>query len=153
MMQVDIHSSGNALEQTYVALDLETTGLDADRDTIIEVGAVKFQGEETLDSFQTFINPGRSIPEFIQRLTGISPQQVRRAPSFSSVVPDLEAFLGPYPIIGHNISFDLRFLETHGLPLGNPSYDTWDLASMFLPRSSEYSLLLGRNMEARSQVS
>ena len=141
MMQVEISSAGNPLEQTFVALDLETTGLDAARDTIIEVGAVKFQGEETIDSFQTFINPGRSIPEFIQRLTGISPQQVRRAPPFSAVMADLEAFLGPYPIIGHNISFDLRFLETHGLPLGNPSYDTWDLASMFLPRSSEYSLV------------
>ncbi|MCH7620738.1 MAG: DEAD/DEAH box helicase, partial [Chloroflexi bacterium] len=124
-----------------MALDLETTGLDSDRDTIIEVGAVKFRGEETLDSFQTFINPGRSIPEFIQRLTGISPQQVRRAPPFSAVVADLEAFLGHYPIIGHNISFDLRFLETHGLPLENPSYDTWDLASMFLPRTTEYSLV------------
>jgi predicted DnaQ family exonuclease/DinG family helicase len=141
MMQVEINSTGNPLEQTFVALDLETTGLDAARDTIIEVGAVKFQGEETIDSFQTFINPGRAIPEFIQRLTGISPQQVRRAPPFSAVVADLEAFLGPHPIIGHNISFDLRFLETHGLPLGNPSYDTWDLASMFLPRSTEYSLV------------
>ena len=139
-MQLDISSAGNPLEQTFVALDLETTGLDSARDTIIEVGAVKFQGDETIDSFQTFINPGRSIPEFIQRLTGISPQQVRRAPPFSAVVADLEAFLGPYPIIGHNITFDLRFLQSHGLPLGNPSYDTWDLASMFLPRSSEYSL-------------
>ena len=53
---------------------------------------------------------------------------------------DLEAFLGPYPIIGHNISFDLGFLESHGLPLGNPSYDTWDLASILLPRTTEYSL-------------
>ena len=140
MVHKDIDSAGNPLEQTYVALDLETTGLDAGRDTIIEVGAVKFNGQETLDSFQTFINPGRAIPEFIQRLTGISPQQVRRAPPFSAVVADLEAFLGPHPIIGHNISFDLRFLEAHGLPLGNPSYDTWDLASMFLPRSPEYSL-------------
>ena len=150
MMQVEINSAGNALEQTYVALDLETTGLDSARDTIIEVGAVKFQGDETLDSFQTFINPGRPIPEFIQRLTGISPQQVRRAPPFSAVAADLEAFLGPYPIIGHNISFDLRFLETHGLPLGNPSYDTWDLASMFLPRSPEYSLVyLSRALEVK----
>jgi len=140
-MQVEINPTGNPLEQTYIALDLETTGLDAARDTIIEIGAVKFQRDEIIDSFQTFINPGRSIPEFIQRLTGISPQQVRRAPPFSAVTADLEAFLGPYPIIGHNISFDLRFLETHGLPLGNPSYDTWDLASMFLPRSPEYSLV------------
>ncbi len=62
MMQVEINSTGNPLEQTFVALDLETTGLDSARETIIEIGAVKFQGEETIDSFQTFINPGRSIP-------------------------------------------------------------------------------------------
>ena len=51
-------------ELVHVALDLETTGLDQSRDTIIEVGAVKFEGDRILDTFQTFINPGRSIPEF-----------------------------------------------------------------------------------------
>ena len=131
---------GSALDQIYVALDLETTGLDSTQDTIIEIGAVKFQGDEVIDTFQTFINPGRSIPEFIQRLTGITPQQVRRAPAFGAVTGDLEAFLGPYPIVGHNISFDIGFLESQGLPLGNPRYDTWDLASILLPRTTEYSL-------------
>lgn len=73
-------SESPALDQIYVALDLETTGLDPARDTIIEVGAVKFQNDQVIDTFQTFVNPGRNIPEFIQRLTGISPQQVKRAP-------------------------------------------------------------------------
>ncbi|HZA22425.1 MAG TPA: 3'-5' exonuclease, partial [Dehalococcoidia bacterium] len=129
-----------ALEQTYVALDLETTGLDHARDAIIEIGAVKFQGDEVIDTFQTFVNPGRSIPEFVQRLTGIAPHQVQRAPFFSSVSDDLESFLETHPVVGHNISFDLRFLESHGLRLSNPSYDTWDLASVLLPRTTEYSL-------------
>jgi len=146
----EMNRTENPLSQTFVALDLETTGLDSAKDTIIEIGAVKFVGDEIIDSFQTFINPGRTIPEFVQRLTGISPNQVRRAPFFSSIVAELESFLGPYPIIGHNISFDLRFLESHGLPLRNPNYDTWDLASIFLPNSNEYSLsylsqLLGIN--------
>ncbi len=128
------------LEQTFVALDLETTGLDADREKIIQVGAVKFQGDKVLDRFDTFVNPGRSIPEFIQRLTGIRPDQVSRAPHFSSVSQGLEEFLEDYPVVGHNIAFDLRFLETHGLPLFNSRYDTWDLASFLLPRTAEYSL-------------
>ena len=128
------------LEQTFVALDLETTGLDADREKIIQVGAVKFQGDKVLDRFDTFVNPGRSIPEFIQRLTGIRPDQVSRAPHFSSVSQGLEEFLEDYPVVGHNIAFDLRFLETHGLPLFNTRYDTWDLASFLLPRTAEYSL-------------
>ncbi|MFQ6026408.1 MAG: helicase C-terminal domain-containing protein [Dehalococcoidia bacterium] len=133
-------SESPALDQIYVALDLETTGLDPARDTIIEVGAVKFQNDQVIDTFQTFVNPGRNIPEFIQRLTGISPQQVKRAPYFSSVAGELEDFLEAHPIVGHNIAFDLRFLDAHGLKLANPSYDTWDLATMLLPSSSEYSL-------------
>ncbi|MCL0047672.1 exonuclease domain-containing protein, partial [Dehalococcoidia bacterium] len=80
----EMNRTENPLSQTFVALDLETTGLDSAKDTIIEIGAVKFVGEEIIDSFQTFINPGRTIPEFVQRLTGISPNQVRRAPFFSS---------------------------------------------------------------------
>ena len=128
------------LERTFVALDLETTGLDADREKIIQVGAVKFCGDRVLDRFETFVNPGRAIPDFIQRLTGIRPDQVSRAPHFSSVSQGLEAFIEDHPVIGHNIAFDLRFLETHGLNLPNARYDTWDLASFVLPRSAEYSL-------------
>ena len=127
-------------DQVFVALDLETTGLDHNRDTIIEVGAVKFQGDQVIDTFETFVNPGRSIPEFVQRLTGISPRQVRRAPFFSTIASDLETFLEHHPIIGHNISFDMQFLESHGLPLANPRHDTWDLASVVLPKTNEYSL-------------
>ena len=132
--------TANPFETVHVALDLETTGLDQNRDTIIEVGAVKFEGDRVLDTFQTFINPGRSIPEFVQRLTGISESQVKRAPFFSTIVPELADWLEDFPVIGHNISFDLSFLSSHGLPLKNPAYDTWDLASVFLPRSAQYSL-------------
>ena len=129
-----------ALEETFIALDLETTGLNPDREQIIQIGAVKFRNDQVLDRFDTFVNPGRAIPDFIQRLTGIRPDQVSRAPSFSSVSHGLEQFLEDHPIVGHNIPFDLRFLETHGLPLVNSRYDTWDLASFLLPRSTEYSL-------------
>jgi len=132
--------SEQTIDRIFVALDLETTGLDANRDSIIEIGAVKFQDDEVIDTFQTFVNPGRNIPEFIQRLTGISPNQVKRAPTFDSVMDDLESFLEGHPIVGHNISFDLRFLDSHGLTLANPSHDTWDLASVFLPTTTEYSL-------------
>ncbi len=127
-------------EQICVALDLETTGLDENRDTIIEVGAVKFQGEEIIDTFQTFVNPGRNIPEFIQRLTNISPSQVARAPFFGAIAAEVEEFVGEHPVVGHNIGFDLRFLASHGLSINNPTYDTWDLASMLLPNTMQYSL-------------
>ena len=133
-------SAISPFEQVCVALDLETTGLDSARDTIIEVGAVKFQGDEVLDTLQTFVNPGRAIPEHIQRLTHISPSQVRRAPFFNSVADRVADFVADHPVIGHNVSFDLNFLASHGVSLDNPAYDTWDLASMLLPRSMQYSL-------------
>ncbi len=134
------HVGISPFDQVHVAVDLETTGLDSGRDAILEVGAVRFRGDEVLDTFQTLINPGRNIPDFIQRLTHITPQQVRRAPFFSSVSSELQDFLGSDPIVGHNIRFDVGFLEASGLTLHNPAYDTWDLASMFMPRSRRYSL-------------
>ena len=127
-------------DSTFVSLDLEMTGLDPERDSIIEIGAVKFNQSGVIDTLQTFVNPNREIPEFIQRLTNISPSQVSHAPQFSSVSDELKAFISDNPIIGHNIQFDLRFLDTHGLTLINQTYDTWDLASVFLPHSPEYSL-------------
>ncbi len=128
------------LEQVYVSLDLETTGLDSERDTILEIGAVRFRGDEVLETFETFVNPGRAIPDHIQRLTGIRPSQVERAPSFPSVAGEFAEFLGSHPVVGHNVQFDLRFLSSHGLPVASPAYDTMDLATVFLPRSRRYSL-------------
>ncbi len=127
-------------ESIHVALDLETTGLESSRDAIIEVGAVKFQGDTILDTFDTFVNPGRAIPEFIQRLTHITPAHVKRAPYFNSVLGPLEDFVEEHPVIGHNVAFDVGFLAVNGLPLNNPTYDTWDLASVLLPRVGQYAL-------------
>ncbi|MCH7738464.1 MAG: DEAD/DEAH box helicase family protein [Chloroflexi bacterium] len=127
-------------DQVSVALDLETTGLDSNRHHILEIGAVRFRGDEVIETYQTLVNPGVPIPEFIQRLTNISPQQVKRAPFFSSVASEIEDFLGADPIIGHNIQFDINFLASNGVALSNPSYDTWDLASVFMPQSRQYSL-------------
>ncbi len=134
------NSDISPFEQVNVALDLETTGLDSNRHQILEVGAVRFRGDEVVETYQTLVNPGVQIPEFIQRLTHISPQQVKRAPFFSSVAAEIEDFLGADPIIGHNIQFDIGFLANNGVRLNNPSYDTWDLASVFMPQSRQYSL-------------
>ena len=134
------HQLISPLEQTSVAIDLETTGLRADSDAILEVGAVRFRGDEVLDTFQKLINPGRDIPEFIQRYTGITPQEVHRAPSFAQIRDDLAEFIGRDPIVGHSVNFDLGFLEYHGLPLANPAFDTLDLATVFLPSQGRYSL-------------
>ena len=128
------------MPSTYVALDLETTGLNYDRDTILEIGAVKFQGEKVVDTLQTLINPYREVPKVIQKLTGITPRHLEGAPSFASVAEELLAFIGPLPIVGHNVFFDLSFLSRHGVNLTDEVYDTRDLAAILLPCSASYSL-------------
>ena len=127
-------------EQQFVSVDLETTGLNAYADTIIELGAVKFRGGAVQERYQTFVNPRRPIPTFIQQLTSITPNQLERAPAFSQVAAQFADFVGDLPIIGHNIAFDLGFLDAHGLALPNRNYNTWDLASIFLPTAPEYNL-------------
>ena len=123
-----------------MALDLETTGLNPDRDTIIEIGAVKFQGQEVIDTFETLVNPYRELSPFIKRLTGITQRNVDGAPPFAAVAGELLNFIGSHPLVGHNVSFDLGFLSTHGLQRYNEVYDTRDLASILLPYFTSYSL-------------
>ena len=127
-------------QQVFVSIDLETTGLNPHADTIIEVGAVKFRGDEVLDRYQTFVNPGRKIPQFIQQLTSINPSHLERAPSFAQIAGQVAEFIGDLPIIGHNVKFDIDFLTSHRLELSNKTYNTWDLASIFLPEAPEYNL-------------
>ncbi len=123
-----------------VALDLETTGLHAEQDAILEIAAVKFQGDTILDKMETLISPGRSIPFRVQRLTGITPQQVVDAPSFESIARQLQLFLSDYPLVGHSIPFDVGFLRRRGLVRNNPLIDTFELATVLLPSLPSYNL-------------
>jgi predicted DnaQ family exonuclease/DinG family helicase len=127
--------------QSIVAIDIETTGLSEDRDTIIEIGAVKFKGHRVEDEWTTLVNPGRHIPEFITGLTGISDVEVRQAPKLREIAQDLEAFVGDAPVVGHNVRFDLGFLQKQvGILHYNEVIDTYELASVLMPTASRYNL-------------
>ena len=119
-------------EKVYVAIDLETTGTDARRDAIIEIGAVKFQGEQILDRFSTLVNPQRPIPLRIQQLTGIRDSDVLSAPTIGQAIPELQAFVdnSVSALIAHNTNFDLGFLQAAGVNFHRPAHDTVDLATM-----------------------
>ena len=133
--------------QSIVAIDLETTGLSEERDAIIEIGAVKFKGRRVEDEWSTLINPGRHIPEFVSGLTGISDVEVRNAPRFRDVAQDLANFVGDAPIIGHNVRFDMGFLQRAGLFPYNEIIDTYELASVLMPTASRYNLgALGKQL-------
>ncbi|MGA2504404.1 MAG: exonuclease domain-containing protein, partial [Anaerolineales bacterium] len=123
-----------------VALDLETTGLDSQKDAIIEIGAVRFVGNRVEDEFTMLINPGRHIPEFITGLTGISDDMVRQAPRIIEVIDELGAFIKDSPILGHNIQFDLSFLKKFNSFDLNDIIDTYELAAVLMPSASRYNL-------------
>ena len=129
------------VDTLLVALDLETTGLDPLRDTIIEVGAVKFRPDGTIvEEYQQLVNPGREVAFRIAQLTGITNEMLARAPAWHEIRDHVAAFIGRAPIVGHNIAFDLNFLHAHGIhPPGQP-LDTFDLATMLLPGLNRYNL-------------
>ena len=133
--------------QTIVSIDIETTGLSEERDAIIEIGAVKFKGHRVEDEWSSLINPGKHIPEFITGLTGINDAEVRNAPKFRDIAQDLEAFVGNAPVIGHNVRFDLGFLQKAGILRYNEVIDTYELAAVLMPTASRYNLgALGKQL-------
>src|SRR5207237_4618775 len=97
--------------------DLETTGLSAARDSICELGAVRVQALELVDSFQSLVKPAVPLPEPVANLTGLLERDLRRAPSASTVVRSFLAFAGDDLLVAHNARFDQRFLERQLLRL------------------------------------
>ncbi len=128
------------MRDEVVAIDLETTGLDVHTDKIIEIGAVRMQAGQILTEYETLINPQIPLPERTTLLTGIKPQDIAGAPLIADVLPDLLAFVGESPIIGHSVGFDLGFLNKNGLFQTNIGLDTYDMASVLLPNVPRYNL-------------
>jgi DNA polymerase-3 subunit epsilon/ATP-dependent DNA helicase DinG len=125
---------------SIVAIDLETTGLDPEKDTIIEIGAIRFNENRVEDEFSSLVNPRRPISAFISQLTGISNEMVSHAPELRPTLAELAIFVDNSIVIGHNVNFDLSFLQKRGILEENQSIDTYDLASVLLPTSTRYNL-------------
>ncbi len=124
-----------------IAIDLETTGLDVANDAIIEVGAARMLNGEIIEEYETLVDPGVAVPPHITHLTGIRSQDLIGAPRIEAVLPHLQAFVGDRPVIAHNISIDMGFLQgKHKILLTNQRIDTYDLASVLLPRAARYNL-------------
>ena len=123
-----------------VAIDIETTGLDANKDAIIEIGAVKFDGKRVIEKWEKLINPGKPIPPEITQLTGITNEMVRNEPPAKAILPEFVEFVGEDPVLGHHVDFDLSFLRKFGILQFNDVVDTYELASVLLPTSTRYNL-------------
>lgn len=95
----------------YVVFDLETTGLDPKKNKIIEIGAARIRGGRIESTFQTFVNPGVLLEERIVELTGITQEELDKAPYIETIIDEFLAFIGDDVLLGHNLQFDYSFLK------------------------------------------
>lgn len=136
----------NSMYDTYVSIDLETTGLNPKRDRIIEIGAIRVEQGEITGEISTFVNPGRKLEARITELTGIRDEDLAGAPELDEVFPRLLEFMGDLPLLGHSILFDYSFLKKAAvdrkLTFERSAVDTLKIARKYLPdlphRNLEY---------------
>lgn len=128
----------------YVAFDIETTGLSPETSEIIEIGAVRYEGEVALDSFSSLIRPSEKIADRITQITGITNEMVANEPSYEEVVPRFLDYIKDDILIGHNVAFDFSFMKVNarklGLPFVNKTVDTLYLSRKFHEDLSSKSL-------------
>ena len=122
---------------TYVSIDLETTGLNPKRDRIIEIGAIRVEQGQIVEEFSTFVDPGRKLEERITELTGIRDEDLADAPQLDEVFPKLLEFMGELPLLGHSILFDYSFLKKAAvdrkITFERSAVDTLQIARKYLP--------------------
>ena len=132
------------MEQSYVAVDLETTGLEAKRDKIIEIGAIHVVNGREIAAFHSMVNPHRRLKEQITDLTGITDDMVENAPDIGDIIEEFAEFCGQAPLLGHRIMFDYSFLKraavNHGIPFEKNGIDTLKLCRHFLPEDQPKNL-------------
>ena len=113
----------------YCVLDTETTGLSAYYDEVIEIGILRVRGGAVVDQYSQLIHPEYPIDGFITMLTGITNEMVAGMPSITEVKDAVLSFIGNDIIVGHNTSFDIRFLNAgFGDEIKNEYMDTMQFA-------------------------
>jgi len=133
-------------EATFTVIDLETTGFNPEKDYIIEIAAIKFQGNVEIGRFWQLVRPDTDfIPPYITQLTGITNAMVIDQPRIKDVIPKLLSFIGDSIIVAHNVRFDLSFLNYNarlytGKQIKNPTICTDNLARRILSEIDSKSL-------------
>ena len=129
---------------TYVVFDLETTGLDATKEEIIEIGACKVVNGRIDETFSTFVKPSKRIPKEITELTSINDDMVKDAPTINYVMPDFYKFCDGATLVCQNVAFDTSFIHNISKKLSynfdHPTMDTMLMARQKLPGLKNYKL-------------
>lgn len=139
------------IPDSYIILDLETTGLSFQKDQIIEIGALRIEKGQIKEQWHSLICPdfsvleGNSLSDYVSSLTGITEEMLLSAPPFAQKAASLFSFLEKLPIAGHRVDFDLAFLSTAfsqhlGLSMANPYFDTLYLSQKLLPELPHHRL-------------
>ncbi|MCI8270399.1 MAG: 3'-5' exonuclease [Lachnospiraceae bacterium] len=132
------------MELDYIAIDLETTGLDAKRDKIIEVGAIRVQEGMETARYHSLINPHRKLESRVQELTGIRDEMVEAAPDIGDIIAGIVDFCEGLPLLGHHVIFDYGFLKraavNHGIAFEKSGIDTLKLCRRLMPEGESKSL-------------
>lgn len=128
----------------YAIIDIETTGSVATQDRITEIAIFKHDGSKVVDQYATLINPERSIPPFISKLTGITDSMVKDAPKFFEVAKEIIEFTKDCVFVAHNVNFDYSFVKKEFNYLGynyqKKTLCTVRLSRKLLPDETSYSL-------------
>lgn len=145
------------LPDSYIVVDLETTGLDAQRDSIIELAAAKVENGSITTQYESLVNPDYEIDSFITELTGITNKMLADAPTLEQVLPDFLTLIQSDVMLGHYLCFDVRFLqaaaESLGLAFEKTQYvDTLRIARKVFPEWRHHRLCdLVENLHIKSE--
>lgn len=129
----------------YIVFDTETTGLDACTCEVLEIGAIRYRDHKETERFHSFIQPVGPLHESAARVNGIKWSDVQNAPPFSEVYKKFVEFIGKDTLLGYNIDFDVKFLQTRsGDSLLNPCYDVLPLAKRYV-NTANHKLVTVKN--------
>lgn len=131
----------------YAVLDLETTGLSPSSDRIVEICVLLIDASGREERcLVSYVHPGVSIPAEVSRIHGITDAEVANAPSMERLVEGVNRVLAGRIIVGHNVGFDLKFLEANGVRRSSPVMDTLPMARVLLPGLSNHKLVTLREL-------
>ena len=130
----------------YAVIDIETTGLSPEYDSIIELSALKVKDNNVVDTFTSLVNPGFKIDSFITELTGITNEMLKDANKIEKVLPDFMSFIGDLHLVGHNVNFDVNFIYDNSIeilnkPLKNNFTDTMRISRRILKELPHHRLM------------
>ena len=134
---------GQSLSDPFVVFDLETTGIGAKNNEIIEIGAVKVVDQTIVDRYSVFVDPQRPIPYKIEQLTGINDSIVKGAKLITEILPEFLAFCEGCVMVAHNASFDMGFIhqkaKDQGLQTDFTVVDTVSMSRALLPHLGQHT--------------